>query len=485
MTRNYEQLVIGSAWADPATGQQIEVRSPHDQSLVGHAPKASKADVDRAVAAAREAFDHGPWPHTDPAERRRLVEKFNELHAARADEIAALVSAENGSPVWFTGWTQRSVPDRTRAWLHTSEQFDWDKVLIDASGNQTVVAAEPVGVVAAVIPWNSPHSAATTKMIPALLAGNPVILKASPEVAIDALLLGGLFIEAGFPAGVVSVLPADRDVSEYLIGQPGVDKVAFTGSTAAGRTIASTAGAQLKRVTLELGGKSAAIVLPDADLEAMAKGLKSASFGNNAEACVAHTRILAPRNRYDEVVNALKTMVESIIVGDPLDPDTYVGPMVRESQWNKVKAYIQQGIDEGARVVVGGLEPFDDPALSNGFYVRPTLFADVDNAMTIAQEEIFGPVIVVIPYDTEEEAVRLANDSAYGLDGGIWTTDLPHGVEVARTIRTGVVHINGAPRNDEAPFGGFKASGVGREHGPIGLSEYVEFKSIAAGHIAA
>jgi acyl-CoA reductase-like NAD-dependent aldehyde dehydrogenase len=314
-------------------------------------------------------------------------------------------------------------------------------------------------------------------MVPALLAGCSVILKASPETALDALLLGDLFAEAGVPEGVISILPAGRETSEYLVAHPDVDKVAFTGSTAAGRKIAAIAGRQLKRVSLELGGKSAAIVLEDADLSAVVGGLKFLSFGNNSENCVAHTRILAPLSRYEEVVAALKTLVEGLKVGDPADLSTFIGPMVRADQAERVRSYIDLGISEGARLVTGGS---DVPAgLEAGHYVRPTLFADVKNSMRIAQEEIFGPVLVVIAFDDEDDAVRIANDSPYGLGGGVWTADPEHGVAVGRRVRTGTFSVNGAPPSFDGPFGGYKASGIGREFGAVGLTQYVEHKTIA------
>lgn len=341
--------------------------------------------------------------------------------------------------------------------------------------------AAPVGVVAAVIPWNSPHSAALVKLIPALLAGNPVLLKAAPETPLDAMVLAEIFAEAGFPDGVVSVFAADRDVSEYLVTHPGVDKISFTGSTAAGRRIASLAGEQFKRVGLELGGKSAAIVLADADPKTVAEGIRTATFANNGEMCVAHTRIFAARERYAEVVAALAEMADGLVVGDPAKPDTFVGPIVRRDQYERVLSYLRLGVEEGARIAAGGAEPLANPELANGFYVRPTVFADVTNDMRIAREEIFGPVLVVIPFDTEDEAIRLANDSDYGLSGGVWTADAEHGVEIARAVRTGTFHVNGAPRHGNAPFGGFKASGLGREYGSHGLAEFVEWQAIAVG----
>jgi acyl-CoA reductase-like NAD-dependent aldehyde dehydrogenase len=319
-------------------------------------------------------------------------------------------------------------------------------------------------------------------MIPALLAGCSVILKSSPETAIDSLLLGELFIEAGIPDGVVSILPADRDVSEYLISHPGIDKIAFTGSTGAGRTIGATAGRQLKRTTFELGGKSAAIVLDDAHVDAVVAGIKNSSLVNNGEACVAHTRILVHRSIYNTVVEGLADLVRRLNVGNPTDPGTDIGPLVRKSQQDRVLGYIRTGIEEGARLVAGGPDPLEDPSLAAGFYVQPTLFADVRNDMTIAQEEIFGPVLAVIPFDTDTEAVEIANDSEYGLSGGVWSTDPARALRVARQIRTGLIHINGAPRHGDAPFGGFKNSGMGREYGPAGLAAFTETKSIAIGH---
>jgi acyl-CoA reductase-like NAD-dependent aldehyde dehydrogenase len=280
----------------------------------------------------------------------------------------------------------------------------------------------------------------------------------------------------GLPEGVISVLPADRETSEYLISHPEVDKIAFTGSTRAGRRIASIAGQQLKRVSLELGGKSAAVILPDADIQAAVQGLKFSSLLNNGESCIAQTRILAPRGQYEEVVAALKELVESLKVGDPGDPDTFIGPMIRPDQQERVRHYIELGIKEGARLVTGG--PQVPEGLESGNYVTPTLFADVDNSMAIAQEEIFGPVLVVIPYQDEDDAVRIANDTEYGLSGAVWSRSVEHAIAIAARLRTGRVDVNGAPFNMRAPFGGYKSSGNGRELGAWGLAAFCETKSI-------
>jgi betaine-aldehyde dehydrogenase len=332
-----------------------------------------------------------------------------------------------------------------------------------------------VGVVAAVVPWNVPQFVTMTKVAPALLAGCTIVLKPAPETPLDAYLLAEMAQEAGIPPGVLNIVAAGREVGEHLVSHRGVDKVAFTGSTAAGRRIAAICGEQLKRVSLELGGKSAAIFLDDADLQASMGMLAIASLMNNGQACVAQTRILASRNRYEEVVEAVAAMVTSQPVGDPADPATGIGPLVAKRQQERVEGYIKIGMDEGAKVVVGGL----DRPRDRGWYVAPTVFAGVSNDMRIAREEIFGPVLAVIPYEDEADAVRIANDSDYGLAGTVWTADTEHGMDVARQVRTGTYGINCYMLGSNTPFGGYKASGIGRELGPEGLGGYLEYKSIA------
>jgi acyl-CoA reductase-like NAD-dependent aldehyde dehydrogenase len=475
----YDRLFIAGVWTEPSDPELLDIRSPHDREVLGRAAQARPADVDRAVAAARAAFDEGPWPRTAPAERIAVLRRLNALREENAERIAALMSAENGSAGWFMRAGQAGLTRQANAYLKAAEELGWEETLTPsdpAATARSVVRREPIGVVAAVIPWNSPFSAALAKIIPALLAGNTVVLKVSPENSLSMDLLAGLLAQAGVPEGVISVLPADRETSEYLVSHPDVDKIAFTGSTAAGRRIASIAGAQLKRVSLELGGKSAAVILPDADVRQAVQGLKFASLLNNGEACIAQTRILAPRGRYEEVVTAVKELVESLKVGDPGDPDTFIGPMVRRDQQQRVRDYIALGIEEGARLVTGG--PQIPAGLEGGYYVTPTVFADVDNSMRIAQEEIFGPVLVVIGYDDEDDAVRIANDSEYGLSGGVWSADEAHALAVARRLRTGTVTVNGASIGFDGPFGGFKASGIGREYGAAGLNQYVEYKTV-------
>jgi acyl-CoA reductase-like NAD-dependent aldehyde dehydrogenase len=474
----YDRLFIGGSWVEPGDPELLDITSPHDRSVIGRAAQAQPADVDRAVAAARTSFEAGAWRTTPPAERIAVLRRFNALREQEAEKIAHLISLENGSAGWFTRAGQPGLTRQADAYLKAAEEFGWEETLMPsdpASPVRSVVRREAIGVVAAVIPWNSPFSSATAKIIPALLAGNSVVLKVSPENSLSMGFLAELLERVGLPEGVISVLPADRQTSEYLVSHREVDKIAFTGSTRAGRRIASIAGEQLKRVSLELGGKSAAIVLPDADVEEAVAGLKFGSLLNNGESCIAQTRILAPRDRYEEVVTAVKDLVESLKVGDPGDPGTFIGPMIRDQQ-ERVRGYIRLGIEEGARLVTGG--PQIPEGLEKGNYVTPTVFADVDNSMRIAQEEIFGPVLVVIPYEDEDDAVRIANDSEYGLSGGVWSADEDRALAVARRVRTGTVTVNGAPVAFDGPFGGFKASGIGREYGAVGLGAYTEYKTI-------
>ncbi|MFJ4205483.1 aldehyde dehydrogenase [Streptomyces sviceus] len=474
----YDRLFVGGSWVEPSDPEPLDIPSPHDRSVIGRAVQARPADVDRAVAAARASFEQGVWCRTPPVERIAAIRRFNALRAENAEHVARLISSENGSAGWFTRASQPGLTRQANAYLRAAEEFAWEEALPadPQSPARSVVRREAVGVVAAVIPWNSPFSSATSKIIPALLAGNSVVLKVSPENSLSMGFLAELLERVGLPEGVISVLPADRETSEYLVSHRDVDKIAFTGSTRAGRRIASIAGEQLKRVSLELGGKSAAVILPDADIDRAVAGLKFGSLLNNGESCIAQTRVLAPRNRYEEVVAALKELVESLKVGDPNEPDTFIGPMIRPDQQERVRSYIRLGIEEGARLVTGG--PQIPEGLEKGNYVTPTVFADVDNSMRIAQEEIFGPVLVVVAYDDEDDAVRIANDSEYGLSGGVWSADEKHALAVARRIRTGTVTVNGASVAFDGPFGGFKASGIGREYGAVGLGAYTEYKTI-------
>ncbi|MEV4547645.1 aldehyde dehydrogenase [Nonomuraea wenchangensis] len=473
--RQHDTLFIGGEWVAPAGTGTIDVISPHTEEIVGRVPDSTAADVDRAVASAREAFDHGPWPRMTFAERAEVIARLAAIYNERQSEMAQLITEEMGSPITFSNLAQAPQPlEMLNFYAELGRTFEQEEQRPGLFGPVTV-RREPVGVVAAVVPWNVPQFVTMTKLAPALLAGCTVVLKPAPETPLDAYLLAEWVVEAGVPAGVLNIVPAGREVGEHLVSHPGVDKVAFTGSTAAGRRIASICGEQLKRVSLELGGKSAAIILDDADLASSMGFLSLASLMNNGQACVAQTRILASRNRYDEVVDAVAGMVAAQQVGDPADPTTGIGPLVAKRQQERVEGYIRIGMDEGAKVVLGGLDRPQD----RGWYVAPTVFSGVTNDMRIAREEIFGPVLAVIPYEDEADAVRIANDSDYGLAGTVWTADTEHGMDIARQVRTGTYGVNCYMLGANTPFGGYKSSGIGRELGPEGLSGYLEYKSIA------
>ncbi|MFB4309067.1 aldehyde dehydrogenase [Actinomadura sp. GTD37] len=472
--REHDRLFIGGEWAAPAGTGTIDVISPHTEEVIGRVPEGTEADIDAAVAAARRAFDEGPWPRMTPAERAEIVGRLSAIYAERQQEMADLCTAQMGSPIMFSVFGQAAIPQMVlQYYVDLAGSYAWEEERQGMLGPVTVTQ-EPVGVVAAIVPWNVPQFTLMLKLAPALIAGCTVVAKPSPETPLDTYLLAEWIREAGIPEGVVNFVPAGREVGAHLVAHPGVDKVSFTGSTAAGRKIGAVCGEQLKRVTLELGGKSAAIILDDADLPSTVEGFKLASLMNNGEACAAQTRILASRRRYDEVADALAAMVGGLNVGDPADYATEIGPLVAKRQQERVENYIRIGQDEGAKLITGGLDRPHD----RGWYVAPTLFGDVGNDMRIAREEIFGPVLVLIPYEDEADAVRIANDSDYGLGGSVWTSDVDHGVDVARRIRTGSCGVNMYTLDPNTPFGGYKNSGLGRELGPEGLNAYLEHKSI-------
>ncbi len=477
MSLDRSTLFIGGDWVAPASAETIEVVSPHSEERVATVPSGTASDIDAAVAAARLAFDEGPWPRTSPEERIEVVQNFANLYAGRMEEMGNLITTEMGSPASFSQLAQAPAPwMMIEAFLSIARAFPWEETRAGALGSDVIVRREPVGVVAAIPPWNVPQFTTISKVVPALLAGCTVVLKPAPETPLDSYLMAELLVEAGVPAGVVNIVAGGREVGAHLVAHPGIDKVAFTGSTAAGRAIGAVCGQQLKRVSLELGGKSAAIVLDDADLAATMEGLKFTALMNSGQACVAQTRILASRAQYATVVDALAQTVEAMTVGDPADPATEIGPMVAQRQQERVEKYIALGQEEGARIVAGGLGMPD--GVDRGWYVRPTVFADVDNRMRIAQEEIFGPVLSVIAYDDVDDAVRIANDSDYGLAGTVWTADAAAGLDVARRVRTGTYGVNTYTMDFAAPFGGYKSSGIGREFGPEGLAQYTEYKAI-------
>ncbi|MDV7087149.1 aldehyde dehydrogenase [Rhodococcus sp. IEGM 248] len=472
---DYDKLYIGGKWMAPATDQVLEVFSPATEERVGSCPVASPADIDDAVATARRAFDEGPWPQTTPAERGEILAKAAKLIEERGDALNALISSEMGQPPAMVGMMQQTPSLATlNFYAGLANEFEWEQTRTGAFG-QTKVLREPVGVVAAVLAWNVPLFLAVNKLSPALLAGCTVLLKPAPESPLSTHLLAEIFAEAGVPEGVISVLPGGAETGEYLVSHPGIDKITFTGSSPVGRKIGAIAAQNLKRCSLELGGKSAAIILEDADLASTMPMLVMSGLMNTGQACVAQTRILAPRSRYDEVLDALVAGAGFMTVGDPSDPAAQLGPLISEKQRDRVEGYIAKGKEQGARVVLGGGRP---EGLDKGWYVEPTIFADVDNSMTIAREEIFGPVLSVIPYDSEDEAIKIANDSDYGLAGSVYTTDIDHGLAVAKQIRTGTYAINWYAFDPGSPFGGYKASGIGRENGPEGLEAFCETKSV-------
>lgn len=472
----YDQLFIGGTWTAPATDQVIEVHSPATGEYVGKVPLATKADVDNAVAAARRAFDSGPWPSTPPAERAAVIAAAVKLMEERKELFTSLLAAETGQP---------PMGVETMHWMSSIgalnffagpavDEVSWEEVRTGAYG-QTIVRREPLGVVGAIVAWNVPLFLAVNKLGPALLAGCTVVLKPAAETPLSANLLAQAFADAGLPEGVLSIVPGGAETGQALTSNPGVDIFSFTGSSAVGKEIGKRAAELLKPCTLELGGKSASIVLEDVDLASAIPMLVFSGIMNTGQACVAQTRILAPRSRYEEVVEAVKNFVGALPVGLPDDPAAQIGALISEKQRERVEGYIATGLEEGARLVCGGGRP---EGLDSGYFVQPTVFADVDNSMTIAQEEIFGPVLSIIAYDTEDDAVAIANDSMYGLAGSVWTADVPRGIEIAKKIRTGTYGINWYAFDPCCPFGGYKNSGIGRENGKEGVEHFTQQKSV-------
>ena len=475
MTASRNEFFIGGQWVAPASNRRFEVINASTGEAIATAPEAVEADIDAAVAAARKALTAPGWGDTTPAERAAILRRFSAAIAARGADLGRAVSEQNGMPVMISpmleGQFAAGILEYYAALADGMVQTDKRP---SQMGKETLVEGSPIGVVAAIVPWNFPVTLALNKVAPAMVAGCTLVIKPSPGTVLDSYLLAEAAIDAGVPAGVVNWVAADREVGAYLVSHPGVDKVAFTGSTGAGRIIARTCGELLRPVTLELGGKSAAILLEDADIGAFLQGIPTACMLNNGQACYNGTRILAPRSRYGEVVDALVSFAGSLVVGDALDPATHVGPMASSAHRDRVESYIAIGKQE-ARLVAGGGRP---TAVPGGWFVEPTVFADVDNGARIAQEEIFGPVLSVIAYDGEDEAVRIANDSEFGLGGSIWSADGAHAIDIARKVESGTVGINGYMPSLGAPFGGIKASGLGREFGPEAIGAYQNAKSI-------
>jgi acyl-CoA reductase-like NAD-dependent aldehyde dehydrogenase len=466
-----DKLYIGGEWVDPSGSDTIEVVNPTTEGVIGTIPQGTPADVDRAVAAAREAFE--TWGQTTPEERAGYLQAIAEGLGARMEELAALIAHELGMPLKLSHMIQAGLPTMDFGSMPALiEQVAWEEEI----GNSQVVR-EPVGVVGAITPWNYPLHQICAKVAPAMTAGCTIVVKPSEVTPLNAFILAEIMDEVGVPAGVFNLVTGFGPVvGEAIAAHPGVDMVSFTGSTRAGRRVSEVASATVKRVALELGGKSPNVILDDADLQKAVVDGVSKCYLNSGQTCSALTRMLVPREQLPAAEAIAKATAEAWQVGDPFAEGSNLGPLVSDTQRDRVRSYIEKGIAEGAKLVTGGVEPPE--GLDKGYFVRPTVFSDVTPDMTIAQEEIFGPVLVIMPYDDEEDAVRIANDTEYGLAGGVWSGDEERAKTVARRIRTGQVEINGGVFNPLAPFGGFKQSGHGRELGRLGVEEFLAVKSL-------
>jgi aldehyde dehydrogenase (NAD+)/betaine-aldehyde dehydrogenase len=467
-----DKLYIGGEWVDPVGDGSIEVVNPTTEEVIGRIPEGSAEDADRAVRAARAAFDS--WSQTSPEERAGYCEAIGAKLGERGDELATLIATEMGMPIGLSRMIQAGLPQLSFASIpELMQEITWEEEV----GNSLIVR-EPVGVVAAITPWNYPLHQIANKVAPALAAGCTVVLKPSEVAPLNAFVLAEVVAEVGLPAGVFNLVTGTGPVvGEAIVSHPETDMVSFTGSTRAGRRVSELAAQAPKPVALELGGKSPNVILDDADLEEAVTDGVAKCFLNSGQTCSALTRMLVPRDKLEQAEKIAATIADEVFTpGDPFEDGSALGPLVSETQRERVRGYIEKGREEGARLVAGGAEPPE--GLERGYFVRPTVFSDVTSDMTIAQEEIFGPVLAIMPYEDEEDAIRIANDSVYGRAGGVWSADEERAKRVAARIRTGQVEINGGAFNPMAPFGGYKQSGHGREMGRLGLEEFLVAKSL-------
>jgi aldehyde dehydrogenase (NAD+) len=467
-----DKFFIGGQWVAPSGKETIDVHNAGTGEVLGRVPAGSAQDIDAAVGAARNALES--WSQVPPGKRAEYLEKISAGLKARSDELAKTIAQEVGMPLKMASRIQAGLPIANFAnYASILKKYSFEERV----GNSLVVR-EPVGVVGAITPWNYPLHQITLKVAPALAAGCTVVLKPSEVAPFNAFILAECAAAAGLPAGVLNVVTGTGpDAGEALVKHPGVDMISFTGSTRAGKRISELAAQSVKRVALELGGKSASVILDDADLPLAVKGTVNGCYLNSGQTCTALTRMLVPESKYEEAAQLAAEVAKGFTVGDPLADTTRLGPLTSKAQLERVRSYIRKGMDEGAVLVAGGAEP-PEGVPAGGYYVRPTVFGKVKNSMAIAQEEIFGPVLSIIPYRDEEDAVRIANDSLYGLAGAVWSKDEARAQRVARRIRAGQIDINGGAFNMNAPFGGFKQSGHGREAGVYGLEEFLEYKSL-------